>query len=743
MILLTKNTELLSPAGGIEEFYAAMNAGSDAVYTGLKLYSARKNAKNVSPDELNEITSYAHLIGKKVYVALNTILFDDEINKLISIMPKILKAAPDGIIIQDIGLFSVLKQFSKGVELHASTQMTADNYFAVATLSNFGFDRVVVAREMNISEIKDIKENLDVDIETFVHGALCVCYSGECYFSSALGDRSANRGDCAQPCRKRYQLMVNGNLTGKNGFYLSMKDLNTNENIEDIANYSDSLKIEGRMKNKEYVKFVTEYYRKKLDGDCITKADDTNIVDIFSRGFTKGFVLDADEDMINSISPKHMGSVIGKVEKTGDKFSEIILQNNLYKDDGITYELIDGNKSGTKVERNIKSGKTLKINKKLKLGTNVYRNYSAKLYEPNNCAYDIKKLPVTFFVKAKIGEKFEASALCCDRFVKITTDTTTQKAKSDINFKDIATESFARLGNTFFKLDFLNYEGDANAFIPKSVLNTIRRDLLKKLTTDNSASFEFKNELISSVKTKKVPKISLKVRDKLYREILKGIYEIRIDYLEKDKTELIKYYRELGFEPVIITPAIMTKDDVIKTKAFIKENHVKKIVANNYGMLDVECEIIIGNSFNVANRFAINFYKNHGIREFVPSREMTYAQILDTFTDVILRLPYYTKTVSMVTKTIADDVKDALEKSDIVSIVDFKNGVFKVEKKNNLFYIYNSEPLFMARRIDKVNCDILEISYDENFDSIIELLYNGKDVDFSYTTGHYNKGVAR
>lgn len=135
---MTKNTELLSPAGGIEEFYAAMNAGSDAVYTGLKLYSARKNAKNVSPDELNEITSYAHLIGKKVYVALNTILFDDEINKLISIMPKILKAAPDGIIIQDIGLFSVLKQFSKGVELHASTQMTADNYFAVATLSNFG-----------------------------------------------------------------------------------------------------------------------------------------------------------------------------------------------------------------------------------------------------------------------------------------------------------------------------------------------------------------------------------------------------------------------------------------------------------------------------------------------------------------------------------------------------------------------------------------------------------------------------
>ncbi|MCI6610663.1 MAG: U32 family peptidase [Ezakiella sp.] len=740
---MTRDTELLSPAGGREEFYAAMNAGSDAVYTGLKLYSARKNAKNLTLDELKEITSYAHLTCKKVYIALNTLLFDDEIKKLISIMPKILKAAPDGIIIQDMGLFSVLKQFSKGVELHASTQMTADNFFAVATLSNFGFDRVVVAREMNISEIKDIKENLDVDIETFVHGALCVCYSGECYFSSALGERSANRGDCAQPCRKRYQLMVDGNLTGKNGFYLSMKDLNTSENIEEIANYSDSLKIEGRMKNKEYVKFVTEYYRKKLDGDFITKADDTNVVDIFSRGFTKGFVLDANKDMINPTSPKHMGSLIGKVEKSGDRFSEITLQNNLYKDDGITYELIDGNKSGTKVERNIKLGETLKIYKKLKLGTNVFRNYSAKLYEPNSSAYDIKKLPVAFFVKAQIDEKFAASALCGDRFVEVTTDTITQKAKSDVNFKDIATESFSRLGDTFFRLDYLNYEGNENAFVPKSVLNAVRRDLVKKLMTENSTSFEFKNGLVSSDKTKKTPKISLKVSNKLNSKNLKGICEIRIDYLDKNKIELMKYYRVLGFEPVIIMPAIMNKDDVINAKAFIEEYSVTRIVANNFGILNADCEIIIGDSFNVANRFAIEFYKNHGIHEFLPSREMTYSQILDTFTDVTLRLPYYTKTVSMVAKTIAEDVGLALEKSDNVAIVDLKNEVFKVEKKNNLYYIYNSKPLFMAKRIDKVNCDILEISYDENFDSIIEFLYNGGEIGFSYTTGHYNKGVAR
>ena len=243
-------TEVLSPAGGIEEFYAAINSGADAVYTGLKLYSARKNAKNLEIDELREIVSYAHLIGKKVYVTLNTMLFNEEIENLISILPEIFSCNPDGIIVQDIGLFSVLKKYSKGVELHASTQMTADNFYAVKNLKDVGFDRVVVAREMSIDEISHIKEELEVDIEAFVHGALCVCYSGECYFSSTIGERSANRGDCAQPCRKRYNLIVDDRPIGENGFYLSMKDLNTSSNIEDIVEYVDSLNIEGRMKNK-------------------------------------------------------------------------------------------------------------------------------------------------------------------------------------------------------------------------------------------------------------------------------------------------------------------------------------------------------------------------------------------------------------------------------------------------------------------------------------------------------------
>ena len=739
-------TEILSPAGGIEEFYAAINSGADAVYTGLKLYSARKNAKNLEIDELREIVSYAHLIGKKVYVTLNTMLFNEEIENLISILPEIFSCNPDGIIVQDIGLFSVLKKYSKGVELHASTQMTADNFYAVKNLKDVGFDRVVVAREMSIDEISHIKEELEVDIEAFVHGALCVCYSGECYFSSTIGERSANRGDCAQPCRKRYNLIVDERPIGKNGFYLSMKDLNTSSNIEDIAEYVDSLKIEGRMKNKEYVATVTNFYYKKLNGERTTDSEEKELADAFSRGFTKGFILkENNKSMINPVSPKHIGSMVGEVIDSKNNKSYIKLETPLYKDDGITFIDKGGKSDGEKITRFFKEGSILEINKTLLIGQNVYRNYSSKIYDKNKNISEKRKLPVDMSVFSKIGEPLKLKVVYHNRSVEVMSDFIVEKSNSCSDARDILKKQLDRLGDTFFYLDKFEFSGDRDIFVPKSVLNDMRREAISKLLEENQAEFKFTGSKRTLKKNKKrEPKISLLVDSILNDDILNSVYEIRIDYNSKDLKNLFDFYRGKGFEPCLITPSILTMDEVTEIKDFIKELSVKKVIVNNFALMDLDCDIVVGSSLNVANTYAVDFYKSKGIKEFIPSREMTIGEIDGAFNDTILRLPYYTNTVSMITKTIGTDVIDELNREKNVKIEDAKNERFPVKTVRGKYYIYNSKPLFMARSIDKIDADIIEITYDENYSQILDYFYgNINDVNFNYTTGHYNRGVAR
>lgn len=739
-------TEILSPAGGIEEFYAAINCGADAVYTGLKSYSARKNAKNLDIGELREIVSYAHLIGKKVYITLNTMLFNEEIENLISILPEIFSCNPDGIIVQDIGLFSVLKNYSKGVELHASTQMTADNFYAVKNLKDFGFDRVVVAREMSIDEISHIKEELKVDIEAFVHGALCVCYSGECYFSSTIGERSANRGDCAQPCRKRYNLILDDKPIGKNGFYLSMKDLNTSSNIEDIAKYVDSLKIEGRMKNKEYVATVTNFYYKKLHGEMTTVSQEKELADAFSRGFTKGFILDEDkQSMINSVSPKHIGSIIGKVIDSKNNKSYIKLDSPLYKDDGITFIDKNGKSDGEKITRFLQDGTILEINKALLIGENVYRNYSSKIYDKNKNISEMRKLPIDMFVYSKIGEPLKLKIAYQNRSVEVASDFIVEKSNSCPDSRGILKKQLDRIGDTFFYLDKFEFFGDRDIFVPKSILNEMRREGVSKILEENQAEFKFIDIKKTFKKNKKrEPKISLLVDSAVSECVLKDVFEIRLDFDNPNLEKLFNLYRDKDFEPCLVTPSILTKKEVLEIKDLIKKLSVKKVIVNNFALMDLDCDIVVGSSLNVANTYAVDFYKSKGIKEFIPSREMTTTEIDSAFSDTILRLPYYMNTVSMITKTIGKDVIDEINRGKNVKIEDAKNERFPVKYIRGKYYIYNSKPMFMARTIDRIDADIIEITYDENYNQIIDFLKGSiENVDFSYTTGHYNRGVAR
>lgn len=285
---MKKEIELLSPAGNIDSFKAAINAGADAIYMGVNRFNARQMAKNFTIDEYIKCINYAHILGVKVYLTINTLMHDDEIKDAIDLVIKLYSKGLDAIIVQDIGFLKAIHMIVPQLPIHASTQMSIYNLEQVKFLEKLGVRRVVLARELSLKEIEYICNNTSLEIEVFIHGALCVSYSGQCMLSSSIGDRSANRGACAQPCRMRYSLYDSSNnkiISDK--YLLSKKDIYGLEYITKLKTIGvKSLKIEGRNKTPEYVAQVTKTYRKYIDKEKyenIDANDKYNLKQIFNR----------------------------------------------------------------------------------------------------------------------------------------------------------------------------------------------------------------------------------------------------------------------------------------------------------------------------------------------------------------------------------------------------------------------------------------------------------------------------
>ena len=357
-----RDVELLAPVGSFEALKAAVQNGANAVYLGGKDFGARASANNFDRDELKEAVKYAHIRGVQVFVTTNTLRKENEIEDFLEYAKFLYDIDVDAIILQDIGMARLIKRELPDFELHASTQMVAHSLEDVKYLESVGFDRVVLAREVTVEEIKYICDNCKADIEVFVHGALCVCYSGQCLMSSMIGNRSGNRGRCAQPCRQRYELIdvYTGEVVNSNGDYLlSPRDLNAIEEIDKVIDAGvHSLKIEGRMKRPEYVATVIDGYRKTIDEYLATNklnvSDETinDLYTIFNRKFTKGLLLgDVGKDMMNSQLPNNQGLYVGTVVDYNKKAKrlKIKLANTLKKGDGI-------NLGGGTIGRIIKNG---------------------------------------------------------------------------------------------------------------------------------------------------------------------------------------------------------------------------------------------------------------------------------------------------------------------------------------------------------------------------------------------------
>ncbi len=478
------NREVLAPAGTYECFRAAINAGADAVYLGGSMFGARAFAGNFEEAELIKAIRTAHLYGRKVYLTVNTLLRNDELEKLVQYVKPYYEEGLDAVIVQDYGVFAVLREAFPGLDLHASTQMTITGKYGAQLLKDMGAARVVPARELSAKEIRDIYDNVDVEIESFVHGALCYCYSGQCLLSSMIGGRSGNRGRCAQPCRLTYS--ANG-ISEK--YLLSPKDMCTIEAVPDILDAGVySLKIEGRMKSPEYVagvsyayrKYVDMYLEKGRDGYRVEEQDIRKLMDLYNRGgFCKGYYYaQNDKSMMTFDRPNHQGIVIGNI-----KNGELVLSQEV--NPGDVLEFPDGSEYTTPTGK--KSGRLALpkgILKNPKNGAAVYRTRNNELLGQLRAGYidnDIK-IPVRMEIFLKSGERACLKLLSGDKELVVYGDVLEPSDKRPAVREDVV-KQLKKLGGTVFSSDEGSIVTDiqGSPFVPVKLLNDLRRNALEEL----------------------------------------------------------------------------------------------------------------------------------------------------------------------------------------------------------------------------------------------------------------------
>lgn len=484
-------TELLAPAGNMEALRAAVSNGCDAVYLGLEKFGARAYSDNFTIDSLAEAIRYAHLRDVKIYVTMNTIVFEDEICDMRQQLDALNDIGVDGIIVQDLAVFDYVTANFADMEVHCSTQMGVDDLEGTMLLKEMGADRVVLAREVDLADVKKIRKAAKIPIEVFVHGALCVSYSGNCLMSGLIGYRSGNRGRCVGSCRKPYELLdrESGRSYGTS-YLLSMKDLNTIDHIEDLKSI-DSLKIEGRMKEPAYVANVVKRYRKALD-EGADQVEREALQKTFNRTYTEGYMFGEDPGSITNIQrPNNFGYEIGTVRGSFKGMYEIALTKTLHQNDiiRIDHENEDVNLSVARLYD--QEGKLInqaddtcyiKIKEKLSPGDVVYKTKDYLFYKGLDADLDkeFRRFPLDLKVYAYPGAALVIDAEGFGMQYLYESKEILEEAVSSPTNREQVEKHLARLGETVFVIGELEFES-YNAFIPAKLLNSARRQIVQAL----------------------------------------------------------------------------------------------------------------------------------------------------------------------------------------------------------------------------------------------------------------------
>lgn len=529
--------ELLAPAKDKICAIAAIDYGADAVYIGAEGFGARKNVPN-SLDDIKEVVEYAHKFNVKIYVTINTILTDEDIVKAKKLIKKLAEINVDAIIIQDMGLLDQ----SSILPIHASTQCDNRTPEKVKLLENIGFSRVVLARELSIKQIKEIRSQTDIELEAFIHGALCVSYSGQCYLSQAIGGRSANKGECAQPCRKKYSLQnEDGKIIAKDKHLLNLKDFNASRHIKELADAGvTSFKIEGRLKDVNYVKNVVAYYRKLIDGLNLGKTSsgeilldfEPNLEKSFSRGFSDYFLKNRGQ-CFSFESPKSKGEYIGKVNGIGPNCFEFATRISASAQDGLCF-LVNDNIAGCLVNK--AEGNKIYPNKMdgIKIGTAIYRNFDAEFDKKLKTSKTCRKIRVDIEFGLKKIKAVDEN----NNVVEIEYDFEEFAQNSEKMGQNIITQ-LKKSGESDFLVEDVKIKSEKIPFLPVSKLNEFRRELLEKLMNERLLNYQNRFQQ----KRPFNPSIVQPFNDKTI--------DYRANVLNKHAK---KFYQELGYE--VAEPAL-------------------------------------------------------------------------------------------------------------------------------------------------------------------------------------------
>ncbi|MCM1010665.1 MAG: U32 family peptidase [Fusobacterium sp.] len=475
-------TELLAPAKNKQTAFTAINCGADAVYIGAANFGARKNAPN-SLSDIKEIVDYAHKFYVKVFVTLNTILTDDELVQAKELIHKLYEIGVDALIVQDFGILELAKNGElPPIPLHASTQCNNRDFDKVNFFKELGLKRIILARELSLEQIEKITKTLKhTEIEVFVHGALCVSYSGQCYLSQYIGGRSANRGECAQPCRKKYSLVdEDGNYITRNKHLLSLKDFNASKHLKKLCDIGvKSFKIEGRLKDETYIKTVVSYYRRELDryssktSSGIIKTEFTPVLEkSFNRGFTDYF-LEKRHECYNFNTPKSIGEKLGKVKFIGKDYFELDSNPILNPQDGLCFMRED--LQGFKINKT--AGRKIFPNRMpaIKIGDIIYRNFDSQ-YEK-----DIEN--AKFIRKIRVNAEITTDGLTLtdeDENRIILPLPTGEEPKNQQRANETFLTQFKKTGESDFEIEHLYINCDL-PFMPVSAINEFRRGAFEQL----------------------------------------------------------------------------------------------------------------------------------------------------------------------------------------------------------------------------------------------------------------------
>lgn len=751
-----RDVELLAPVGSFEALKAAVQNGANAVYLGGKDFGARASANNFDRDELKEAVKYAHIRGVQVFVTTNTLRKENEIEDFLEYAKFLYDIDVDAIILQDIGMARLIKRELPDFELHASTQMVAHSLEDVKYLESVGFDRVVLAREVTVEEIKYICDNCKADIEVFVHGALCVCYSGQCLMSSMIGNRSGNRGRCAQPCRQRYELIdvYTGEVVNSNGDYLlSPRDLNAIEEIDKVIDAGvHSLKIEGRMKRPEYVATVIDGYRKTIDEYLATNklnvSDETinDLYTIFNRKFTKGLLLgDVGKDMMNSQLPNNQGLYVGTVVDYNKKAKrlKIKLANTLKKGDGI-------NLGGGTIGRIIKNGNIETIGYKgetieldfvgeARKGQIVFKTSDSELMDRVQATFTQDKEFVKNIIDAKITIKLGQKPILTlkDRHSNEATiegDKIVEEAMKVALSKEKVETQLRKLGNTPYELDLLEIELDDNVSLPISLLNQMRRDCIELLDKERVSikNRKYKNKTVKYkpvlYNRNKQQGISVKVKN---LEQLESALECGVDRIYYEDTNTIDKAMSLAMKynkKVIYSAPRIIRNKEYNHLAKANNEGVESVQVGNYGSIDYfkDKKLNIDYYLNAFNSETINYYKEIGADTLCISQELNINEIKETikYTDINIESVVYGYTPLMITEycpmgvIVRDCKKDkrvAKCKESIYALRNSKGDEFRVSQ--DIFCrstIYNSNVTCMLDNLyelHEIGINVLRLDF--------------------------------